>query len=200
MTLWSQHRYYVIVIVLEAQHIVAHLRCTKNLILIPCASLMKMNAFVPFLIWGFQRRHTKLINWQPRHCVGSQSPGWVLQCQGVEKNSISPAVKISRMGKPWAVHFTLCVPIIWKYSHRQAMAMFKNAASINAMPTDFAVGNKLRCCWCYLQFWCRCAALFPFNLRHFLWTLLLGRRMNGPGGSKCWYLFQSTCLQTRQYA
>lgn len=167
------------------------LHTKRNLILIPCASLMKMNAFVPCLIWGFQRRHTKLINWQARHCVGSQSPGWVLQCQGVGKKTA--------LDQPWRFLLFVCQLSV-KCSHRQAMATFKNAASINAMSTDFVVGNKLRCCWYYLQFWCCCAALFPFNLRYFLWTLLLGRRMNGPGGSKCWYLFQSTCLQTRQYA
>lgn len=31
----------------------------------------------------------------------------------------------------------------------------------------------------------------------FLWPLLLGKKINSLCGSKHWYLFQSTCLQTR---
>lgn len=115
---------------------------------------------------------------------------------------------MSGMGKPWAVHFTLCMPITCKDAHRQHMVMLKKAARINATSTDLAVGNKLCCrlcstmffCCVIFRFWCRRAALLPFNFRYFLRTLLLGRRMNSLGGSKRWYLFQSTCLQTRQYA
>lgn len=171
-----------------------------------CVPLMKMNAFVLCLIWGFQWRCTKLES-DPDQLTsqapcGKPIPWLSTPVSGCGQKALGHAWRcVGRVNRRQCILFSVC-QLSSNASHRQLR--LKNADCINAASTDFAVGNTQCCCLWSTMFLCHvifsffycCTALFSFNFRSFLWPSLSGRKINGLSGSKHRYLFQSTCLQT----
>ena len=148
----------------------------NSLILYPALALMKMNAFVLRLIWGFQWGRTELqslINrqataprGQPICCLSTPVAGLWTDDRGDDVRDGT--------GEPQAARLTSCMPIICEHSDgsgwclkMQTVLMQRHRALLRVI--NRVVVCEVQCFYAVLSFLsCCCTASFPFNFRYFL--------------------------------